>query len=121
LGGLVTLYVGLQYPNVFGKLIVMSPSVWWAGGDILRRVADLQTKTGQTIWLDVGTAEGLDPERVCRDVQTLRDALLNKGWVVGDDLAYYEDAGAEHNECAWGRRMRDVLPLLFPPSGEPRV
>ena len=120
LGGLVTLYVGLQYPHVFGKLIVMSPSVWWAGGDILRRVADLETNTGQTIWLDVGTAEGGDPERACRDVKELREALLSKGWAVDRDLTYFEDPGAEHNECAWGRRMRDVLPLLFPPGTDPR-
>ena len=28
LGGLVTLYLGLQHPDVFGKLAVLSPSVW---------------------------------------------------------------------------------------------
>ena len=38
LGGLVTLYLGLQYPEVFSKLLVMSPSVWWADRAILRRV-----------------------------------------------------------------------------------
>ena len=29
LGGLVTLYLGLRYTWMFGKLAVMSPSVWW--------------------------------------------------------------------------------------------
>jgi predicted alpha/beta superfamily hydrolase len=28
LGGLATLYLGLQHPDVFGKLAVLSPSVW---------------------------------------------------------------------------------------------
>ena len=44
LGGLVTLYLGLEYPNVFGKLVVMSPSVWWANRDILRRVIKVRKK-----------------------------------------------------------------------------
>ncbi|MGC2660102.1 MAG: alpha/beta hydrolase-fold protein [Bryobacteraceae bacterium] len=118
LGALVTLYVGLLNPTVFGKLIVMSPSVWWARKDILTRVGRLEAKTTQTIWLDVGTAEGGDPEHTCRDVQALRDALIRKGWRLGRDLAYCEDAGAQHNESAWGRRMRDVLPFLFPTRAE---
>ncbi len=29
LGGLVSLYLGLKLPNVFGKLAALSPSVWW--------------------------------------------------------------------------------------------
>lgn len=29
LGGLATLYLGLRYPDVYGKLAVLSPSVWW--------------------------------------------------------------------------------------------
>ena len=29
LGGLVSLYVGLQTPRVFGKIAALSPSVWW--------------------------------------------------------------------------------------------
>lgn len=118
LGGLVTLYLGFQHQHIFGKLIVMSPSVWWARREILQRVARLETKTGQSIWLDVGTAEGSDPARTCRDAEALRDALLKKGWRLGHDLAYCEDEGAEHNESAWGRRMREALPFLFPAPAE---
>jgi enterochelin esterase-like enzyme len=29
LGALVSLVAGLDYPRVFGKLALMSPSVWW--------------------------------------------------------------------------------------------
>jgi predicted alpha/beta superfamily hydrolase len=118
LGGLVTLYLGLQHRQTFGKLIVMSPSVWWARGDIFNQVAHLEAKTGQSIWLDVGTAEGSDAVRTGRDVEALRDALLKKGWRLGRDLAYCEDKGAEHNESAWGRRMHDALPFLFPARAE---
>ena len=44
LGGLVSLYLGLQYPDIFGKLAIMSPSVWWANRDILQRVRRLRAK-----------------------------------------------------------------------------
>jgi predicted alpha/beta superfamily hydrolase len=36
LGGLVSLYLGLQHPSIFGKLAVMSPSIWWDNKLIVR-------------------------------------------------------------------------------------
>ncbi len=113
LGGLVTLYLGLHYPHVFGKLIVMSPSLWWANRAILREVRKLREKLDPKIWLDTGTCEGQNPEDCLRNTADLRDALSLKGWRLGEDLAYVEDEGAGHDEKAWGFRMRDALKFLF--------
>ena len=41
LGGLVTLYIGLRHPEIFGKLAALSPSLWWKRGVILRMIRDL--------------------------------------------------------------------------------
>ena len=35
LGGLVSLYLGLRHPEVFGRLALLSPSVWWNHKSIL--------------------------------------------------------------------------------------
>jgi predicted alpha/beta superfamily hydrolase len=117
LGGLVTFYLGLLYPRVFGKLIVMSPSLWWANRDILKFARKAKRDAGQKIWLDVGTREGEAPETCVRDARDVRDTLLAKGWQVDFDLKFVEDEGGEHNEQAWGRRVPDALRFLFPPSG----
>lgn len=117
LGGLVTLYLGLHFPNVFGKLIVMSPSVWWANRAILREVRKLKRKSDQKIWLDIGTCEGQDPASCIKNVEDLRDALVSKGWQLEQDLRFLEDEGAGHDEKAWGFRMRNALKFLFPPEG----
>jgi predicted alpha/beta superfamily hydrolase len=115
LGGLVTLYLGLKYPNVFSKLLVMSPSVWWANRAILRQVRVLKGKPPLKVWLDIGTCEGSNPENCIQDARMLRDALLAKGWQDGVDFRFVEDEGAAHNEKAWGFRMRDALKFMFPP------
>jgi predicted alpha/beta superfamily hydrolase len=114
LGGLATLYLGLHFPQTFGKLIVMSPSVWWANRAILREIRKLRGKSGQKIWLDIGTREGRNPTACVENVKALRDALIAKGWELGRELRFVEDEGAEHNEKAWGYRMRDALKFLFP-------
>lgn len=114
LGGLVTLYLGLHHPRTFGKLIAMSPSIWWANRAILREVRKLRGKSGQKIWLDIGTCEGPNPDSCVKNAEDLHAALVAKGWQEGHDLKFVEDQGAGHDERAWGFRMRDALKFLFP-------
>lgn len=112
MGGLVTLHLGLARPDVFSKLAVLSPSVWWSRRAIVRRVRRLRDRPPVHVWLDVGTAEGA---REVADVRALRDALVDRGWRLGHDLAYAEIEGAPHAESAWAARVDRVLACLFPP------
>jgi predicted alpha/beta superfamily hydrolase len=111
LGGLVSIHLGLRYPTVFGKLIAMSPSVWWDRGAILREVRSLRIKPSTRIWLDIGMKEGA---YTLRNIRALRDALISGGWRLGDDLSYFEANGEQHNELAWGKRVGPALQFLFP-------
>ncbi|MFL6256039.1 MAG: alpha/beta hydrolase [Pyrinomonadaceae bacterium] len=111
LGGLVTAYLGLRHPCVFGKLAVVSPSIWWDGQRILRDVKSLQSRTDARIWLDMGTEEG---SRALRDARLLRDALVAKGWHLERDLHYLEAHGARHTESAWAQRVAPILRFLYP-------
>jgi predicted alpha/beta superfamily hydrolase len=110
LGGLLTLSLGLWFPNVFTKLIVMSPSVWWDYQAVVKMVEKLDEKPPLQIWLDTGTREpGWERAR------TLRDALVEKGWRLYNDLQYMEVEGADHSEGAWAARVDPALRFLFPP------
>jgi predicted alpha/beta superfamily hydrolase len=111
LGGLISLALALDYPKVFGKVAVLSPSVWWNGRDILKRVGHARPKPDLRIWLDMGTAEGL---RHLRDTDLLHRRLLSRGWQDGKDLAYLRVPGAQHDEAAWANRFDQVLRFLFP-------
>ena len=111
LGGLVTIYLGMRHPEVFGKLAVLSPSVWWHNRVILKFVEQLRQKTGQRIWLDIGTEEG---RRALPDVRALKRMLVKKGWRQGRDLEYREIPGGQHTEWAWADRVGPLLKFLFP-------
>lgn len=110
-GGLVTVHIGLKYPEVFGKLAVLSPSVWWNNKIIVGFVRSLSSKLPLRIWLDCGTAEGT---QMRDDVRSLRDAFVAKGWSLPSDLNYVEMKGAVHNHDAWARRVDPFLRYLFP-------
>jgi predicted alpha/beta superfamily hydrolase len=109
LGGLLTLALGLWLPNVFTRLLAMSPSVWWDDQVIVKMVEELDQKLPLKIWIDTGTNEpGWERAR------TLRDALVEKGWKLYDDLQYSEFEGADHSEGAWAARVDQALRYLFP-------
>ena len=110
LGGLATLVLGLWHSNVFSRLAVLSPSVWWDDCVIYGMVESLQDRLPLKIWLDTGThEEGWERAR------KLRDILVEKGWRLDDDLEYTEIEGADHSEGAWSMRVDPVLRFLFPP------
>ncbi|PAP75625.1 alpha/beta hydrolase [Rubrivirga marina] len=110
LGGLVTMHLGITRPDVFGRLIVASPSVWWDDKAILDAVAAATPPPGQRVWVDVGTEEG---GSMVPDARRLAALLVETGW---DEalVRYVEAEGAGHSERAWAERAPDMLRFLFP-------
>jgi predicted alpha/beta superfamily hydrolase len=113
LGGLVSLYLGLRYPAVFGKLAVMSPSVWWNHKSILGYLDEHAPQMWERprVWLDVGNREG---QKAMRDVEHLARRLKANGWKPGETLHFEKVDGGTHDETSWARRVRAMLGFLFP-------
>jgi predicted alpha/beta superfamily hydrolase len=112
LGGLVTLYLAFQHPDVFGRAAVMSPSVWWNSRSILKKVEAFDRLPRPRIWLDIGGREGTE---ALKDARELRDKLRQRGW-ADTDLHFQEDRRGDHSERAWAARARPMLEFLFPPA-----
>lgn len=121
LGGLISLALGLEYPQVFGRLAVLSPSVWWNQRSLLNLVSDFKIGSlpegvaRPKIWLDIGTSEGL---KHLRDADLLHRRLQLRGWKDGVDLRYLRVEGGVHSEDAWAARFDEVLEFLFPKGSE---
>jgi predicted alpha/beta superfamily hydrolase len=121
LGGLVSLFLTLKFPDVFGKAMVMSPSVWWDHRAILRDVRRAASTFAGAIprprlWVDMGTHESRgagSARRVLEDARLLRAGLLKSGWTEGIDLHYEEIEGGTHTERAWGDRFGRALEWLL--------
>jgi predicted alpha/beta superfamily hydrolase len=116
LAGLLVMALGLWFSNVFSRLAVLSPSVWWDEEMIVREVLALEQKLPLRIWLDTGTAEpGWERAR------NLCAALVERGWNLHDDLEYHEIERADHSEAAWAARVDPVLRFLYPPGVSPKA
>ena len=113
LGGLVTLYLGLRYAHHFGKLAVLSPSVWWNHKSILGYLNERAPQIWERpkMWLDVGEREG---QRTLRDTEVLARRLKANGWVPGHSLHFERAPDGTHDESSWARRVKPMLRFLFP-------
>lgn len=113
LGGLVTLYLGLKHSHYFGKLALLSPSVWWNHKSILGHVNESAPQVWERprVWLDVGEREG---RRTVQDVEHLARRLKANGWKPGETLRVERVPGGTHDEPSWAARVRPMLRFLFP-------
>lgn len=107
MGGLVSLYMALWHPRVFGNVAALSPALWWDDRIALRDFARVKRRPDVRLWLDMGTKE-----EGWELIQPFRDTLVSAGWTQGADLEYREVAGAEHTEAAWSARLPEVLRFL---------
>jgi predicted alpha/beta superfamily hydrolase len=110
LGGLITLYAGLMYPKIFGKLMLFSPSLWVTRNvpfDIIQFFQPIPTK----IYVYAGGKEGTT---MIPHVKNFRDSLKNQGF---DSSAVHIklsiDPNGEHSEMRWGQEFPRALEWLF--------
>lgn len=109
LGGLVSLYLALWHPRVFGHIGALSPAISWDNRAAFQDFSRLRKRPDVRLWLDTGTAEpGWE------SVRLFRDTLIGQGWREGADLAYREIPGDGPDESAWAARVGDVLEWMFP-------
>ncbi len=114
LGGLATMFLGLEHADTFGKLAVMSPSIWWNHKSILGFVNEYEGPPWPRIWLDVGDGEG---KRTEADATLLYKRLVTNGWKPEVNIHFQMAVGGTHDELAWAARVGDMLRFLFPAKG----
>jgi predicted alpha/beta superfamily hydrolase len=108
MGGLISLYAFFRRPSPFGRALVMSPSIWFGGGQILKYVQRARGTRGK-LYMDVGTAEGTGTVANTRAANKL---LRQKGFRK-ENLWYVEAEGARHSEPDWAWRWPLALEFLL--------
>jgi predicted alpha/beta superfamily hydrolase len=108
MGALLSLYAFFRRPSPFGRALIMSPSIWFGACAILPFVERARSTRGR-LYLDVGTAEGMDTVDNTRAVNRL---LRRKGY-RRENLWYLESEGSRHTESDWAWRWPQGLEFLL--------
>ena len=111
MGGLVSLWLGLK-TEAFGAVGVFSPA-FWTSPNFMKAVMGAKKKDGLRIYMDMGTEEkGNLTGDYWEDALAVRGALLEQGYVEGEDFLWNPGDGDEHNEKAWAKRLPRALGFL---------
>lgn len=113
LGALISLYLGIHHAGTFGRVALVSPSVWWANRAALKDARAIPASL--RVWLDIGMREGVpgSPPPAVANARALLTVLQDRGYAQGANLAYFEDPQGHHDEPSWSRRAPRILRFLF--------
>jgi predicted alpha/beta superfamily hydrolase len=115
MGGLMSLALGKAYPDVFGRIGAVSPTIMWANGEIYR-LWDGPTGRWCKIYLDTGSLEKYWYYDIFLDYVEATGHFFDhlRGIGVQDhELRYVVEPGAFHNEEAWQARLPNIFAWLL--------
>lgn len=112
MGGLISLYAGLKYPTVFGRVGVFSPAFWFAKDSTLSYVRRHRpAPVTSRFYFVAGPAES---ETMLPLMTEVRDLLRARG-VPAAHLAFRAPADGQHAEWFWRREFPAAYQWLFAP------
>ncbi|HOP05601.1 MAG TPA: alpha/beta hydrolase-fold protein [Tenuifilaceae bacterium] len=108
LGGLMSLYMALEYPDVFGRAGVLSPSLWWSD-EVYEHVDRFKKKRFQKFYISAGLNESPETNK---NIEKVKKLLEVKGYSE-NELKVIVDPVGEHNEEFWSGEFKNAVKWLF--------
>ncbi len=115
MGGLISFYATLKYPNVFGKAGIYSPSFWYSNKsyEFAKRQSKLSTSK---MYFLVGDNEGKSMDS---DMVKMTRLMITSGF-KSDNIKQKVVTGGQHNEKLWRDNLEETITWLFPEAKKER-
>jgi len=109
MGGLISIYIGLKYPDAFGRVGVFSPALWFSP-EIFEYVSKYKRKSEQRIYLLAGEKEG---NAMVNDLKMLENLLSKAGYTDDYFVRLKLVPDGKHAEWFWSREFTEAIEYLF--------
>ncbi len=115
MGGLISIYAGFLYPEVYGKLLIFSPSLW-VEPNIHFQGINLHGFSDTRMYLYGGGEEGAS---MLPNLQRLKAALEAQNVRANLNFHLSYDPTGKHNEARWGEEFPRAIKWLYFDSSNP--
>jgi metallo-beta-lactamase class B len=110
MGGLISAYGVMKYPETFGKAGVFSPSYWFSMDSLTQAISLSQANQSKLKIIQVaGEKEGGNMKAFIQKITQ----ELNANKIPSSNLKIKLDADGEHNEGYWKREFAGAYIWLF--------
>lgn len=119
MGGIITLYLGLKYNNIFSKIGCFSSAFFFSIEPLTKFLEEIKIKDKMKVYFDVGTSESGNQcnnliDNIYIDTNNaIVDLLTEKKDPNLQDILYIIEEDAIHNEVAWNRRFPKFLEWIL--------
>jgi len=116
MGGLISFYTALKYPNVFGKVGVFSPSFWFSEKSYAYAKTYGTIKNTKMYFLAGGKEDGNTAfEEIGQTVKNMNTMVevLQKKAVKSSSITSKIVPEGEHNEKLWKNEFKEAVQWLF--------
>ena len=112
LGGLLSIYAALKYPDLFGQCVSMSPTIWMNRDEILGYAATASTGDNvQRYYFSVGS---LETSVIKNDVVSIKEAVETRD---NTSVRFITFDGGIHDDLSWGKSFVSIYPYLLSDDG----
>ncbi|MGB1241850.1 MAG: alpha/beta hydrolase-fold protein [Chitinophagales bacterium] len=109
MGGLISHYTALEYPEIFSKAGIFSPAYWFSGEAYTHVLASGHPEEMRICFL-AGSEE--DGGSVVIDVENMYQTFLEVGYGI-DEVKNVAKADGKHEEAFWAREFGESYKWLF--------
>lgn len=108
MGGLISFYAGLQFGHIFGKVGVLSPSLWF-NPQLLHTAEQHSGEKSQFYVL----GSKLESRTMDKHLHQIFDAMRKGGFSEHHNLRVTVRDKGRHNEVFWGREFEKMIRYFF--------
>ncbi|MBC6699058.1 alpha/beta hydrolase-fold protein [Hymenobacter puniceus] len=112
MGGLISTYAALKYPQVYSKVGVFSPAYWFAQAPLFQYLRQHPANPDTRFYFVSGTTES---QTMVPLMQAMRDSLARGGVPVAN-LSFNPRTDGQHAEWFWKREFSAAYRWLFAPA-----
>ncbi len=106
MGGLISLYAAMKYPQVFGGAAVLSPAFWIAP-QLVKDIQQYSSTIKPAVYFVCGN---LESDKMVSDMKAVYETLKQAGY---NNLVFKTVPGGRHNETFWKSEMYDCYRWLL--------
>ena len=113
LGGLISLYCGLKYPNIFGGIGCLSTSASWNPAALDNLLDTLKPDIHQKYFITVGSNEsGKNDHKANRDYTNVSKKIYKNIKPLVNSIFYKVYEGGIHNETLWASQLSEFVQFM---------
>ena len=109
MGGLMSLYAVMEYNHVFSRAAALSPSIWFATGQLDHMFCNAPIEPDTVVYMDYGSRELPYHSNMKRQFSKVAARLLERGVLLDCRIV----PGGNHNEASWEQQIPFFMNTLL--------